>query len=518
MLDFSQLKTPPGDGDVLVAPDSANLAKAVSLNATALGACDVKIAGTPLSQWRRTTRERFLGVADQPVIVTGHQPAFIHPGVWAKHLVAQRLADAIGGRAVNLVVDNDSPNETTVSVAAVKGGEVSLSRVSFASLPAGQAYEQLPLHGPDDIARLRGALEVALGARYASTQFPTFFSGFAAAEDAKDWVDQAVSGRRAVEAPFGVDLLDRRVSRFCWEPLLVELITNSERFVSSYNNALAEYRRRYRVRGHQRPIPDLAIEGNRRELPVWAYRKGEVRRRVYVTCGGATVRLDAEGELIAELACDLIGNCDRWPMQPGSEAGWMLRPRALTLTLWARLFLSDIFVHGIGGAKYDRITDLLISDYFGITPPTMACVSATLWLDLPRRGVTKDQIREQERLLRDVNWNPQRYLGAGSDVSGLIAERNEAIALSERFRAEASGDRRGRRAAFERIRRLNSAIKERLKVTEGDGHHDRTVADLLSQYRRDEISRGREFFFGLYSTKDLERLVDALPDERSFRV
>lgn len=516
MLDFAKLVTPPGDGEVLVAPEPGACVEAILRNSEALATCGVEIAGTPLSHWRRTTRDRFLGVTDQPIVVTGHQPAFIHPGVWAKHVVAQSLARALDGHAVNLVVDNDAPADTTLVVPTVECENVGLARVPFASLPAGHAYEQIVRHDVEIAERFRKRLEEVLQDRYQTTQLPAFFAGFQAAEGAEDWVDQAVAGRRGIEAQFGVELVDRRVSRFCWEPLLLELISNARRFSNAYNDALRQYRSRYRVRGHQRPIPDLAIEGNRIEIPVWAYRRGEARRRVYVSCGETTVRLDAEGELITEFGCDVIGDCTRWPIQPGTETGWMLRPRALTLTLWARLFLGDLFIHGIGGAKYDRITDLLISGYFGIKPPKMACVSASLWLDLPRKNMTIEQIREQRRILRDLRWNPQRYALEGTDIGALTRQRDEAIARSRRLRGGSRSQRTERKDVFDRIRRLNSVMQGIVSVgVEGTGAGlDRAVR----QFRRDEIARGREFFFGLFASKDLQRLVDALPGERSFRV
>ena len=31
--------------------------------------------------------------------------------------------------------------------------------------------------------------------------------------------------------------------------------------------------------------------------------------------------------------------------------------------------LSDLFIHGIGGAKYDELTDEIIRRFFGIEPP-----------------------------------------------------------------------------------------------------------------------------------------------------
>jgi hypothetical protein len=296
----------------------------------------------------------------------------------------------------------------------------------------------------------------------------------------------------------------------------VEVLTNAERFSGAYNDSLRQYRSRYRVGGHQRPIPDLATDGDRIEIPVWAYRKGEARRRVHVSHGAGTVRLDAEGELITEFGSNIIGDCARWPIQPGIEAGWMLRPRALMLTLWARLFLGDLFIHGIGGAKYDRITDLLIAGYFGIEPPEMACVSASLWLDLPRKNVTVEQIRDQRRILRDLAWNPQRFAREETEIIELARQRDEAIARSRRLRG-GSGSRRSERTnVFDEIRRLNSAMQETLSAEVEN--KAAWLGRAVRQFRRDEIARGREFFFGLFASKDLQRLVDALPGERSFRV
>ena len=78
-------------------------------NAEWLAAADVPIAGSSLAHWRRRIRAEIVGHTDVPIVVTGHQPAMIHAGVWAKHVVATRLARAVGGLAVNLVVDNDAP-------------------------------------------------------------------------------------------------------------------------------------------------------------------------------------------------------------------------------------------------------------------------------------------------------------------------------------------------------------------------------------------------------------------------
>jgi hypothetical protein len=51
----------------------------------------------------------------------------------------------------------------------------------------------------------------------------------------------------------------------------------------------------------------------------------------------------------------------------------------LTLTTYLRLLVVDQFVHGIGGGRYDQVTDRLIGTFFGLTPPRFAVATATLF-------------------------------------------------------------------------------------------------------------------------------------------
>src|SRR5262249_57616239 len=90
--------------------------------------------------------------------------------------------------------------------------------------------------------------------------------------------------------------------------------------------------------------------------------------------------------------------------------GCKIRSRALTTTLFARLFLAEAFIHGIGGAKYDELTDELLARFYPLDPPCFFVVSATLLLPFPRTNVTAEQHRRLARARRDVWWNPQRPL------------------------------------------------------------------------------------------------------------
>jgi hypothetical protein len=52
----------------------------------------------------------------------------------------------------------------------------------------------------------------------------------------------------------------------------------------------------------------------------------------------------------------------------------------LTLTMFLRLCCVDQFVHGIGGARYDQVTDRIIASHFRMEPPRFSVATGTLYL------------------------------------------------------------------------------------------------------------------------------------------
>jgi len=204
------------------------------------------------------------------------------------------------------------------------------------------------------------------------------------------------------------------------------------------------------------------------------------------------------------------------PAALASLAPWVIRPRALTLTLWARLLACDLFVHGIGGAKYDRITDGLIRGYYSCEPPGFAAVTATLRLPLPRQPVSAADLARAEHERRDIHYNPQRYLRAAP--AELLRERARLIDESQRLRA-ASGRRQGgpaglevlrleRRRVFVAIRELN----ERLLSSEPglEDRMDQSVRQIERQVASNAVADSREFFYALQPRDRLEMLVERL--------
>ncbi len=516
MLDFSLIQTPPDHSDTLVVPGPDNIACAVHDNAQTLNEAPTLIVNRPLSYWRDQTKKALAGSVEKPLIAIGHQPGFMHPGVWAKQIVASRLADAIGGRAINLVVDNDAPQSTTFAIPTTDSDKLTTKQIRYADIPTGYAYEQIPAMTKAQIDQFEQSIVDAMGDRYLHSQMPIYVEGLHHSSDATDWVDQAIAARRAIEDKFDIHIDDHRISQVWNSPLLIDMLIHADRFVESYNRALRWYRSEYRVRSQNRPIPDLKCENNRCELPLWAYHQHESRRRCFVEKRNDQLHLFADHDEMGVLPIDGIEADEYLHLITTQLNGWRIRPRALTLTLWARLLLADLFIHGIGGAKYDRITDRLIEDYYQIQPPHMACVSATLWLDLPTTETTVASITHLRHASRDLKYNPQRHIRQSRELQFLLDKKENFVNLAVKLKKQHPADRPARRDTFEQIRRLNQAMLD--TCPEVTSNINAAIDRAAAEFGQNTIARDRTYFFGLYNNNSLQMLLDALPQRDSFRV
>ena len=156
------------------------------------------------------------------------------------------------------------------------------------------------------------------------------------------------------------------------------------------------------------------------EAPFWAWEKGQPRR----------------GRLFARLSADRIelrSDAAAWPAlpRPQGEAreatiqayldlgrrGLQIRSRALTNTLYCRLFVGDYFLHGIGGGKYDEVTDAIARAFYRAQPPAYGVLTATLLLPLQHWPATSQSTHELERQARDLVYNPEKFLGSVSTTN-----------------------------------------------------------------------------------------------------
>ncbi|BAS28811.1 hypothetical protein [Limnochorda pilosa] len=539
----------------------------------------VEVAGLPLDRIRRSLREEGsaapvpLAAGDPPVLVTGHQPILYHPGVWVKLFAGASAADAGGGRLLNLVVDSDVadlsvPVPALSSDPAAEPGE-GPARPGVPELhrlqPAGLGPDELPLErrAAPDAGAWRAFLEQvrALLAPLAPQAAARLDRLAAVTPEPRESVAAFFSRVRrgweegaSLPGPTGyrelpVSALSGTLAFRLW---VVEWAENARFWREAYNEALRQYRILHRLRYPANPFPDLEETPEGVEIPFWSLPppeggdveagvpggpQGSAGRRPVLACAlgdrphgaageahGGRIILRSTGPEGVRTLAELPTGDPLGAARALAQAGVALRPKAIPLTLFARLFLGDLFIHGTGGARYETIGDFLLAarwpEAFGREVPRYAVCSATLRLEGAFRGHPLAELaarRERlEDLLRGVEHNPQRVV---ADLAGPLGEEAaragmrpdpELTALAARKeelvrRIQSGGDRK---ALGQAIREVNGELAERLRPLAGH------LARELAAARGAEAvlaERGCPFF--LFEPEELWRLLEASSGE-----
>ncbi|QDT16149.1 hypothetical protein [Alienimonas californiensis] len=537
------LRVPREDRAILSVPGLNALPGLAGANAAAVAegsaAAGLDLQGRPLGALRDWTRQtilpaaatytRSLGVTVDdpdpaaPLIAGGHQPELFHPGVWAKNFALGRVARQLSspgsrGTALNLVIDSDLLPGTRVRVPAGTRRSPGVESVPFDSDRSPRPWSKAAVRDP--------ILFDSFGLRLAEKLEPFGLRPLAA----DHWVKaccgdrlahRLTAFRRGVEGEWGLSNLEIPIGQVCEsEPFLWfagHLIAHAARLREDHNAALDDYRDQAGVKAENRPVPPLSrvaskAAGEAIELPFWVWDDtNPTRRRVFVRqVGRYRMALSdgapGEGEDFAEFplsetmdACCVVEELKKLPAR-----GVRLRTRALATTLFARLCLGDLFLHGIGGATYDAVTDGIVRRFFGIEPPAYAAVSATVHLPFAQSfGADPAGVGALERRLRDLRFNPDRHLPTPPAAAEGLIDRKEALIAEQRDAAVhglTRSERRARTAANaarrEALNEVNAALGR--FVADRAAAARAELADLEERLAADKLLTSREFSFAVF--------------------
>jgi hypothetical protein len=255
------------------------------------------------------------------------------------------------------------------------------------------------------------------------------------------------------------------------------------------------YRRHHGLRSANHPAPDLTEDDGWLEAPLWAWRASSPRRqRLFARVEKDAIHLRVGSEITLKLAGDPAALASRFL---GLELeGVKIRTRALTTTLFSRLLLGDLFIHGIGGGKYDEVTDELFRSFYGLEPPGYLVLSATLHLPLAKHPDAEAQRRRLERLRRDLVWNPQRHLQHDDAVASLAGQKRQWIAAATATHAE-------RQQRYRRLRDINERLRPLAVAQRAETERQLQEAGRLARVH--EVNSSREYAFCLFPEDMLRR-------------
>jgi len=530
-LEYRPLHAPREDRSALVEPPLQQADSMVADNLRRRQQWSYDLQGRPLEQLARQARRELLrearrwtssyrdvappvcGELDR-VFLAGHQPQLFHPGVWFKNFALDWLSRSQQAVAVNLIVDSDTIKTNALRV---PGGNAAEPRV--VSLPLDRAGPIVPY---EERRVLDRAVFADFGRLAAATIAPlvpdTLLGQFwpLAVERARKTENLGAclaQARHVLESAWGLNTLEVPQSRVCQSEsfvwLVVHLLAQLPRFRQVYNEAVAEYRRVNRIRNLAHPVPDLGSVDGWLEAPFWIWTASDPRRRpLYALQQGDELRVgDREQlEFCLPLTSDGLGTAAVSRLLELSGRGIKIRSRALVTTLWARLALGDVFLHGIGGAKYDQVTDALLSRFFGLKPPGYMVLSATLHLPVAPGHPPMPDEHAIDRQLRELAFHPERHLhepvghnGRG-EVERLVAEKEQWIRTPQTVE--------NARERYQALRRINAELaawvaaeRERLLRQQ---QQSREVA------QREQVLTWREYAFCLYPEQPLREFLTGL--------
>lgn len=447
--------------------------------------------------------------AEISLVLTGHQPDLYHPGVWLKNFVADAVARELSAIAINVLIDSDTLRSPTLAVPSGSVAAPSLARIAYDRPTVEVPFEERAI--ADDAIwsgcgeQVRDHLRVLIGDPLIEKIWPWVVD---AGQETRNIGLSFSRARHLLERQWGSETLEvplsrvvetRSFSRYAWM-----IWQNLERFQAIYKEALDAYRVVHKIRGNLHPVPDLTAKSGWLESPFWIWNAEDpTRRKLFVYRQGSRVAFSdlPSGSPLLELSdsSDADAVADR--MASSRLQGWKIRPRALITTLYARLVLGDLFIHGIGGAKYDQVTDLIIRQFFEVEPPAYMTATATLQLPIPHPIVTEDSLRALERELRDLRFVPERFLDGRADLPQFA---REAIETKRQWIARSVG-------CEDRSTRYH-AIKQAVSVLQPfvDEHRDsmmKQLAHLRSQALNHQLLSSREYSWALFPEEFLRGLL-----------
>lgn len=415
---------------------------------------------------------------DAPLVVTGHQPFIFHPGIVIKDILASQLALQNGGEAVHLVLDHD-PGDIYLEYPQFDIPDARSIKITRQKLFLGCAYLDRP------------ASEVVQSKQF--TALSNFFSenykgllpdkviGQCNAflqilkdrhTEGKNLINALTAARLAFYRQAGITIKEYKVSDLVktkqFSEFTEKIIDQNKIFRQLFNDILSQYREEHRIKNHAQPFPDLKPG----ELPLW---------RIEHTEHAKQQRLRNAYFMKDDISSDV-----------------MIYPRAVILTMFARLFLADLFIHGTGGARYDAVTDKLINRFLSVEAPYFSEITTSEKIPVIDNRLTElrnlPDHKELQRRKRQYLWHPEYLLPENNQ---LAIEKRKLVELAQKVTIDK-----------ELHNRFKANRKQMHKsLTEEKKQIDKLVGDRHAFLPSKKIINARDFGYFFY---DLDQLHQKL--------
>ena len=471
--------------------------------------------------------EKKIDSSYQFIIQTGHQPVFFHPGIWIKNIFLNEILKSHPfdkSLGLNIILDNDSCQKLSFYLPVLSNlGNLRMEKLNFLPTFPNLPFEECPIPSLQQIREFSEKVTRMIGTLNNKTILNHFIYFSQCMEKSfhlsiQKYENSNLGGflglsRRLYENEINPNYLELPFSQVCnsdeFLSFFLEIIQNIESFSRIYNNKLDEHRKLFKIKNIIDPSPNLILKENLIETPFWIWKDGKSRKKLFILNEQDKMYLynDLYGKIffikkdgIKSFSC--LKNVLK-------DKRLKIRPKVLILSLYNRLFVSDVFIHGLGGTKYDQVTNEIIKEFFKVEPPHFLTISATLLLDLKScYSSSQSIISLLKKKLRDLEYNPERFF---SDINLLEKDKfqikkavKQKIELVKEIKETILPE--DKRKISEEIYYINKAISEKLIPLQIKLKKKIIVEE--DKKKQLKICNFREFPFCLFSVKELRRLLN----------
>lgn len=541
-------KVPQKNKQIFLSPSVDKISSLLEENKNIFSQYSFKILNQPFKEVREKSRKgvikealRFskkfdpdigekINPAYQYIIQSGHQPLFFHPGIWIKNIFLNEfLKSPLPDKSLglNIILDNDICKDLNLSLPVLSSnGNLKLEKVNFLSsnLTPNLPFEEYPCPSLELISKFnRDIIHRLKPLESENKDILNNFKNFAQClENSSRLCSRNYTrvnlgeflglARRLYEQEIEPAYLEIPFSQICdsdeFLSFFLEIIKNIKSFSKIYNNKLDEYRKLFKIRNRAQPSPNLMIKENLIEAPFWIWKEGDQRRKVFIL-------REKEGNYLYNDSYGKIFLIEKDSLKSLSslkiflkEKKLKIRPKALLLTLYNRLFISDLFIHGLGGAKYDLVTDEIIRKFFKVEPPHFLVVSCTLHLNFKSSsGASDSKISALKKKIRDLEFNPERYVDElllskkeKNQIGELAEKKTELIQKIKRVSSPIE-----KRNISEEIKVINNFIVE--KIIPLKYELNKKIEKEEGKMKQSKVYTFREFPYCFFSAKTLRNLL-----------
>ncbi|PQO46492.1 hypothetical protein [Blastopirellula marina] len=483
-------------------------------------AASVTVDGIELAQLREAARADIIRLASEftgeyreiaspanpaaPLVLSGHQPALYHPGVWFKNFLIDQIAAESGGTAINVIVDNDVAPAPSIVALAGTPDEPRPTRIAYDEPGPRLPWEMTTIQSMETLRSFADRTAAELAPFMDKPAITSFWPDVLSAVEAGKPLGLAFSeARNRLEADCGLNVLDVPLSRLCQTEwflrVMLSILKRARDYRTIYNECVERYRQVHHIRSTSHPVPNLEVSDEATEVPFWIWTNDNPQRRpLWVSQNADGLRLTDRSGWQSEPIQDAT---DTRQLALLAEQGIYLRPRALATTTVLRLAAADLFIHGIGGAKYDQVTDEIIRRFYGFEPPRYVTATASAWLPVPRPDVSESDLKQIDRRLRDAEFNPERAVEEGvihdPEWNLLLKQKSELLNNIPTFPEKSSW--------HQQLQDLNAKLRVRIAEPVARLRIERQL--VAQQLQQRHLLASREYPVILFPERGLRKLL-----------